>query len=90
MSRMNVGARQGLINKLARGKKMSSTKGDNKGKPATYRVACSMCDVKPSTQYPDGCVYVYVGSRSKTATCRNGHTFPIGRSPNRGPKPSTL
>lgn len=86
MGYRNEGARQGLINRAMAGKKASSTKGDNRGKAHTYRVACPVCLPVSSVSSPDGCTYVSVGATTKRATCKNGHTFEIGRSPGRGPK----
>jgi hypothetical protein len=86
MGYRNEGARQGLINRAMAGKKASSTKGDNKGKAHTYRVACPECPVVNSIESPDGCTYVSVGARTRRATCKRGHVFDVGRSPGRGPR----
>lgn len=85
MGYRNEGARQGLINRALAGKKASSTKGDNRGRASTYRVACPECLPMNSVSQPDGCTYVSVGSNTKRATCRHGHSFDVGRSAGRGP-----
>lgn len=84
MGYRNEGARQGLINRAMAGRKASSTKGDNRGRSATYRVACPECPTVNSVESPDGCTYVSVGATTKKATCKRGHVFEVGRSPNKG------
>jgi hypothetical protein len=72
----NVGARQGLINKYARGRKLSGSKGDNKGRPPKLRSVCPGCPIKDGEP-----TYVAVMNTSKLATCKNGHTFIVGSGP---------
>lgn len=54
----------------------SSTKGNNQGKAPTLRVGCPTCNLGLTN--PDQVVYVIVGPASRKATCKNGHTFPVG------------
>jgi hypothetical protein len=55
--------------------KISSTKGENKGKSGTFRVACSECNEQKTN--PEQFVYVPVSSTAKKATCRYGHVIRI-------------
>jgi len=57
--------------------KIYSTKGENKGKAQTFRVACRECnDTKTN---PDQFVYVPIGATSKKAICRAGHVIQVAR-----------
>jgi hypothetical protein len=70
--RGNVGARQGSMNKLFRKRKPSSeTKGNNRGKPCRFRVACLVCQPPPG----EDAVYVYVSANAKKAVCKSGHVI---------------
>lgn len=68
------GARQALINKNDRGKRSSSTAGNNNGRPPKIRVGCPMCSPPPG----DTSLYTGCGADARTITCKNGHTFPVG------------
>ena len=48
----------------------SSTPGNNRGKPASIRVACYQC---PTTA--GDTVYISVTSKTKKAICKSGHTI---------------
>jgi hypothetical protein len=66
--RMDVGARQAGINKLARQKKSSSTAGSNAGKPCKFRVQCPVCPMEGGDT-----MYAFVQKRDKKTMCRAGH-----------------
>lgn len=66
--KLNVGARQAGINKLKN--RNSQTKGDNKGKPCKFRVACYTCPMVAADT-----VYVYVQSSTRRAVCKEGHVI---------------
>ena len=55
--------------------KISSTKGENKGKACTFRVACSECNAEKTN--PEAFVYVPISGTAKKATCRLGHVIRV-------------
>lgn len=65
--------------------KVSSTKGDNRGRAAKIRVACPTCNEGIST--PDKIVYTNVDGNARVAQCRAGHRFPIGGHSYSGARP---
>ena len=59
-----------------KGSKFSSTPGDNRGRPAKLVSYCPICPTE--LQDPELSPKMTVQSRTKRASCKNGHTWPVG------------
>jgi hypothetical protein len=55
---------------------LCSEKGSNAGKAPTLRVSCPICYLALTNILQ--MQYIVVGRTTRKATCKQGHTFPIG------------
>jgi hypothetical protein len=65
-----------VLSKRRQAKRGSSTKGDNKGRPAKLVTYCPECPTKPAD--PELSERVMVQVFTKKASCTKGHTWPVG------------